>query len=78
MINHHKGAIDAGLAKIQNGRAILKCPEFEKIFIKDRRSGREAVTVYKIKYILAWSRSGWYPHPRIRSRVGIREASKKM
>lgn len=41
-------------------------------------SGRLAVTVYKIKYILACKRSGWYPQPRINKVVGIREASKKM
>jgi len=43
-----------------------------------RRSGREAVIVYSIIYIPAWVRSGWYPQPRIRIRVGISDASKKM
>lgn len=37
--------------------------------------GKEAEIVYSIKYIPACKRSGWYPHPRIRARVGIREAS---
>lgn len=37
--------------------------------------GREAVTVYNIKYILACIRSGWYPHVIIIIIVGISEAS---
>ena len=49
-----------------------------KISIRLRSRGRDAVTVYKIKYEVAWSRSGWTPHRRIRIRVGISEASKLM
>lgn len=39
------------------------------------RRGREAVTVYIIRYNLACNRSGWYPHPIIINIVGIKEAS---
>jgi len=46
--------------------------------ITRRRRGREAVIVYIIMYIPACVRSGWYPHPRMRIRVGIRDISKKM
>jgi hypothetical protein len=37
--------------------------------------GKEAVTVYNIKYMLACMRSGWYPHSIINNMVGIKEAS---
>lgn len=51
---------------------------FEKITKSLKRRGRDAVTVYIIRYILACRRSGWYPHARMRNKVGIKEASKKM
>jgi hypothetical protein len=40
--------------------------------------GNDAVTVYIIKYILAWTRSGWYPHIIIIIIVGIRDASNQI
>jgi hypothetical protein len=40
--------------------------------------GRDAVIVYNIKYILAWSRSGWYPQVIIITIVGMREASNQI
>jgi len=40
--------------------------------------GRDAVIVYIIKYILAWSRSGWYPQVIMIIMVGIREASNQI
>lgn len=40
--------------------------------------GNDAVTVYIIKYILAWRRSGWYPHNMIIIMVGINDASNQM
>lgn len=39
------------------------------------RSGKEAVTVYKTKYIPAWSRSGWFPNFTIKIRVGTNTIS---
>jgi len=39
------------------------------------KNGSEAVTVYKIRYIEACSRSGWAPHIKIRNTVGIKAAS---
>ena len=43
-----------------------------------RRRGNEAQMVYIIMYIDAWRRSGWYPHFRIRNKVGISDASNEM
>jgi len=40
--------------------------------------GSEAVIVYIIKYILACSRSGWYPQVIIIIIVGIRDASNQI
>jgi hypothetical protein len=40
--------------------------------------GKEAKIVYIIKYIPACKRSGWYPHNRMMSKVGIKEASNQM
>lgn len=37
--------------------------------------GNDAVTVYNMRYILAWRRSGWYPQYVIIRTVGISEAS---
>lgn len=62
------------LAEIENEED----PLLWKRSTTERRSGREAVTVYNIKYIPACNRSGWYPHPRIRSSVGINDASNKI
>jgi len=54
---------------------ILKDPSSlaPQIIISNR--GRDAATVYTIIYIPAWSRSGWYPQPKISIRVGMRDAS---
>lgn len=38
-------------------------------------NGSDAVIVYTIRYRLACSRSGWYPHIIINSIVGINDAS---
>lgn len=40
--------------------------------------GKDAEIVYIIKYILACSRSGWYPQVIIITIVGIREASNQI
>lgn len=40
--------------------------------------GSDAIMVYIIMYILACTRSGWYPHSMMMIMVGIREASNKM
>lgn len=47
----------------------------ERIPIK---RGNEAVIVYNIKYIPAWSRSGWFPDFVISNNVGIRIISNIM
>jgi len=39
------------------------------------RRGREAVIVYKIRYIPAWSRSGWLPNLVTMIKVGIKTIS---
>ena len=64
--------------KVQKGKMISKWNEVFHINERDKSKGREAVTVYIIKYIPACRRSGWYPHPKISKRVGIKEASKKI
>jgi len=77
VINHHSGI---NLLFVTGGFHIM----IEKdrwllvwyIHISLISSGKEAVIVYIIRYIPAWSRSGWYPHAIIRSIVGINEASK--
>lgn len=43
-----------------------------------KRSGKDAVTVQIIIYILACRRSGWYPHIKIKINVGINAISKKI
>jgi len=48
----------------------------EAISTKENKRGKDAVTVYKIKYKPACRRSGWYPHPIIINNVGINDASK--
>lgn len=48
--------------------------EFMEI-IKDANIGNDAVTVYIIRYMLAWIRSGWYPHIIIIIIVGTKDAS---
>ena len=47
----------------------------DKITIILRSSGREAATVYNIRYKPACRRSGWLPHPRIINKVGTKDAS---
>lgn len=53
------------IEETENGREVAlqspkkdKCPEDFHSFVNERRRGNEAVTVYMIRYILAWSRSG--------------------
>lgn len=41
------------------GRLIIECPEEDISMHNKINMGKEAVTVYIIKYILAWTRSGW-------------------
>jgi hypothetical protein len=55
---------------ISSSRCLL-----DLIFMIIKSNGSEAVTVYIIRYILAWSRSGWYPHSMISAIVGISDAS---
>ena len=75
---------NSGLAFINDGSIIsvhvAKDVLLEVLKIKQKiiNIGSEAVIVYIIKYILAWSRSGWYPHVIIMSMVGIRDASNQM
>jgi hypothetical protein len=75
---------NSGLAFINDGSIIsvhvAKDVLLEVLKIKQKiiNIGSEAVIVYIIKYILAWSRSGWYPHVIIMSIVGIRDASNQM
>lgn len=76
IINIHR--IGWSFINVENCSGIVifnKLNEFHLIFIIMSRSGRDAETVYNIKYILAWIRSGWYPHNIIRSIVGIKDAS---
>jgi len=60
-------------------RPISKCmkvvPKELTIYNKLSNRGREPVIVYIIIYIPACIRSGWYPHPKIKNNVGIRENS---
>lgn len=49
-----------------------------EIIIRQIRRGNEEVTVYNIKYVLAWIRSGCTPHPKIIINVGIKDDSKKI
>lgn len=77
VINHHKGIADCtGVDHVI--KDIDKCKFFWYIHNILIKSGKEAVIVYNIKYIPAWSRSGWYPHPNTKRRVGIREDSNKI
>jgi hypothetical protein len=64
--------------KNSDGRLISMCPDVIFIIQKSRNIGKDAVTVYIIKYILACIRSGWYPHSIIMNIVGIREASNQI
>jgi len=52
--------------------------EFIEIDIIITSIGKEAKMVYIIRYIPACNRSGWYPHNKMMSRVGIKEASNQM
>jgi hypothetical protein len=73
-----------GLALINEGSIIsvhvAKDALLDVLKIKQKimNIGSEAVIVYIIKYILACSRSGWYPHVIIISMVGMRDASNQM
>lgn len=75
VINHQKDLRDWLVGITQKLRIINKDLLVLKIIIRLKRRGRDAVTVYKIKYEDAWSRSGWAPHVRIRNNVGIKDAS---
>lgn len=62
----------------ENINLITECPD-DWIKIQNRISiGSDAVTVYMIKYILACTRSGWYPHTIIIIMVGINDASNQI
>lgn len=74
--NHQTSLVLVLNGNIQLEMIIERCPDALKIRVRESRRGREAVTVYIMRYIPACIRSGWYPQPRIRRRVGIREASK--
>lgn len=64
-VSNHQIVLVLGLnGNIQFGRIIDRCPEALKIKVKDKRRGKEAVTVYIMRYIPACIRSGWYPQPR--------------
>jgi len=53
---------------------------FENRYIEQNimNIGNDAVIVYNIKYILACSRSGWYPHVIMITIVGISDASNQI
>lgn len=52
-IIHHMLAIVEKDINCQNGKINAKWPPLLKIFISDSKRGRDAVTVYKIRYTLA-------------------------
>lgn len=60
------------------GMDISMWSEVMKIIQKIANIGREAVIVYSIRYILACTRSGWYPQVIIIIIVGIRDASNQI
>lgn len=64
--------------KISDDIVINLWPEFIIIEQNITNIGRDAVIVYIIRYIFAWSRSGWYPHIIIITIVGIRDASNQI
>lgn len=78
MAIHHIVRVDTGRGGVLIVDSIERCPLLFRETISARSRGREAVIVYSIRYRPACSRSGWYPQPIIRSRVGINEASNKM
>lgn len=59
-------------------RDIEELPLVHEIAISLIRRGSLAQIVYNIKYSPAWRRSGWYPQPKTRRRVGIKDASNIM
>lgn len=63
---------------ISDGILIIEWLEYKYIEQNIINIGSEAVIVYSIKYMLAWSRSGWYPHVIIITIVGISDASNQM
>lgn len=79
---HNINQIGVVITGLKNGIVIWNNINIElfhlaiKIMIIKR--GNEAETVYIIRYVLACTRSGWAPHPKIIIKVGIREASKKI
>ena len=77
-LSHMIGLIISIGMNIIHGMENIKVEFKLNNFIIINNRGRDAVTVYMIKYILACVRSGWYPHNMIRSIVGIREASNQM
>lgn len=56
-------------------REIDRDPVYFRVINKFINKGNLAQIVYNIKYIPACRRSGWYPQPNTKRRVGIREAS---
>ena len=71
--NHHKVMYFLGV--IQFGKVVKRCPFIFIIRRRENNSGREVKIIYIIRYVPAWRRSGWYPQPKMRIKVGIREAS---
>lgn len=72
IINQNGPEVELNLNKEKNILSILS--QIAWIAIPPKR-GNLAVMVYNIKYILAWRRSGWYPHFIIIKSVGIKDAS---
>lgn len=52
-IIHHMLAIVEKDINCQKGKISVKCPLVLKIFISESKRGSDAVTVYKMRYILA-------------------------
>lgn len=78
LINHQNELIDLNEVNVQNGINKDKWSELWLIIISLRSNGSDAVIVYIIMYIPACIRSGWYPQPRIKNRVGINETSNEI
>lgn len=59
VISHQRERVFVCGRRVHLGRIIERWQEYLNIKVSERRRGREAVTVYMIKYIPACSRSGW-------------------
>lgn len=77
VVNHH-----IFLIVRDRGMLVLNIIDEEAFLLRINisliRSGRDAVIVYIIRYMPAWIRSGWYPHPIIMISVGMRDSSNMM